>query len=613
MNQPGPQRRPAGVANELKVDHALFLLGYSNLPSTGVGQIGGASLVALVAYQHAAALTLAVWWGYSVMVGLFYFLLLRSFKTSAARPEPDRQAIQRWLYYRRTLQFASSIGWGGLSYLMVPGATEHNAFVMIFFTGVVGHAAFSSLANDFPGSVASAVATSLIFISNLPRIFGEHFQVIVWAYVLYMSAMLVAMRNTQALLRNAVQLRLENEALALDNAEQAAMARQANRDKSEFLAAASHDLRQPVHALLLLVEAYRQQVPSAMNHPLMQHITQAGQSINGLFNALMELSRLESGSEKPVLAEFDLRDALQDVLQRSQPEAQAKGLQLRSFLAPGLVSTRVCSDQVLFKRVVGNLLSNAVRYTPYGGVLLSLRRAHGAAGVWVEVWDTGIGISEADQVRIFDPYVQLTNRERDRSKGMGLGLAIVKHAAGLLGLGISLRSVPGRGTRFRLELPTSLLVKREALGHTHKALQASGQALAQMAGKLAGRRVLLIDDDPLVRVAMQELLGSWGVALRCAENGDDDVAQVCGTDWTPECVLCDFRLPGALDGIDVLDMLQERYPQAIGILQTGELAQAVQARAEESGYMVLFKPVDVAVLASTLSTVLNADHVRGQP
>jgi CheY-like chemotaxis protein len=110
--------------------------------------------------------------------------------------------------------------------------------------------------------------------------------------------------------------------------------------------------------------------------------------------------------------------------------------------------------------------------------------------------------------------------------------------------------------------------------------------------------------------AMQALLGRWGIDLRCAGRGDASVEQVCGVDWQPECVLCDFRLPGAMDGIEMLDHLQDCYPQAVGILQTGELVQTVQARAAEAGYMVLFKPVDAAVLAAMLSSVLNRRSVE---
>jgi CheY-like chemotaxis protein len=122
---------------------------------------------------------------------------------------------------------------------------------------------------------------------------------------------------------------------------------------------------------------------------------------------------------------------------------------------------------------------------------------------------------------------------------------------------------------------------------------------------LRDQRLLLVDDDPMIKRAMQSLLGSWGMDLRRAGLGNASATQVCGTDWQPDCMLCDFRLPGAMDGIEMLDYLQDCFPKAVGILQTGELVQTVQARAAEAGYMVLFKPVDAAVLATTLDTVMN--------
>lgn len=600
--------------DEPEVNHALFLLGYRNLRSSGFGQIVLAFLVTLASYEYAHALTLGIWLGYSILAGLFYFVLLWHFKLSAHLQKPDRRITRRWLRYRRALQLFSSIGWGATSFLMAPQAAAHNAFILIVFTGIVGHSAFANLANDFLGSMVSAGVTMLIFVAYLPQIYGENILAIVLEYGIYALALLVAMHHTQALLRNAIRLRLANEELARNNAEQARRADQANRDKSEFLAAASHDLRQPVHALLLLVEAYRQQVPAAMNHPLMQHITQAGQSINGLFNALMELSRLESGSEKPTLSEFDLPEALQGVLARSQPEAQAKGLHLRSFLAPGLGRMRVCTDQVLLKRIVANLLSNALRYTPRGGVLLALRRCHGAAGgLWIEVWDTGIGIAQADQSRIFDPYVQMANRERDRSKGLGLGLAIVRHACELLGLTVSVHSVPGRGTRFRLELPSRLIVahpKSQVLLHS---AQTKSDGVVQAGVWLRGRRVLLVEDDPLVQLAMQALLSSWQLDVRSATRGDASALEVCAPNWVPECVLCDFRLPGSMNGIELLDFLQQEFPTAIGVLITGEMLPTVQQAAEDAGYMLISKPVDAAVLAYTLGALLERRNEERNP
>jgi signal transduction histidine kinase/ActR/RegA family two-component response regulator len=449
----------------------------------------------------------------------------------------------------------------------------------------------------------SAVIIVLVFMWRIPVIFGVDAATLMMMCIFYVAALTMVLRNTHNSLRESIRLRIDNAALAANNAAQAQRAEQANRDKSEFLAAASHDLRQPVHALLLLIEAYRQQVPAAMSHPLMQHITQAGQSINSLFNALMELSRLESGTEKATLTEFDLHAALLDVLERALPEAQLKGLRLRSFVAPGLTRTQVCTDLVLLKRILGNLLSNALRYTPRGGVLLTLRRSHVANGLWLEVWDTGIGIAAADQARIFDPYVQMANRERDRSQGLGLGLAIVRHACELLGLRVSVHSVPRQGTRFRLELPGSMVLKQ------HVALAPPRVKPVVHAGVwLAGRRVLLVDDDPLVQLAMQALLKSWHLDVRTATHGDASVLEVCANAWEPECVLCDFRLPGTMNGIVLLDFLQQKFPRAIGVLLTGEMLQTVQQAAEDAGYLLLSKPVDAAQLAFTLGALLERRH-----
>ena len=609
-----PHKKTWFPAFEPEVDHALFLLGYQNLLGTSIGQIGLACLVALATYKRADPWILALWLGYLVLAGVGYLQLRRYFRNEVSRPGPNVVGVRRWYRYRRTLHVISALGWGGMGFLMVPQASAHNVIVMAAFTGVVGHAAAGNSANDFLGFVFSAIMLVLVFALNLPAIFGEDAVTVMVMSVFYVVVLTLVLRNTHHSLRESIHLRLSNEALAASNAEQAAIARQASRDKSEFLAAASHDLRQPVHALLLLIEAYRQQMPAAMNHPLMKNITLAGQSINSLFNALMELSRLESGSEKPVLVEFDLRQALQEVLESSQPEAQAKGLHLRSFLAPGLGGMRVCTDQVLFKRIVGNLLSNALRYTPRGGVLLALRRSHGAAdGVWIEVWDTGIGIAKADQTRIFDPYVQMANRERDRSKGLGLGLAIVRHACELLGLKVSVHSVLGRGTRFRLELPGRLMVERSRSPVQPDAAQPKSAGVVQAGVWLRGRRILLVDDDPLVQLAMQALLGSWQLDVRSATRGEPSVLEVCAPDWVPECVLCDFRLPGTMNGIELLDFLQQKFPAAIGVLITGEMLQTVQQAAEDAGYLLISKPVDAAVLAYTLGALLERRHEERMP
>ncbi|OIN92503.1 MAG: hypothetical protein AUJ20_07355 [Comamonadaceae bacterium CG1_02_60_18] len=587
-----------------EVDHALFLIGHSNLLSTGWGQITLVSLVGLASYQRTSPGTLMLWLGYLVLIGLGYLWLYRYFQPEASLPAPNVAGVKRWQSYRRTLQFCSAVGWGCMVWLMVPGASVHNAVLMTVFTGVIGHAAAGNSANDYLGVVISAITTVVVFVWHIPAIFGADALYLMLMLVLYAVVLISSLGNTHRSLRKSIRLQLENKSLAISNAEQAARAEKANRDKSEFLAAASHDLRQPVHALLLLIEAYRQQVPAAQSHPLMLQIVQAGQSINSLFGALMELSRLESGTEQVRMAPVSLGQALQAALKGALPEARNKGLHLRSYVAPKVRSMRVLSDQVLLGRVIGNLISNAVRYTHRGGILVALRWAH-QGGLWLEVWDTGIGISLANQERIFEAYVQVGNHERDRSKGLGLGLAIVKHAAELLGLAVSVRSEPGRGTRFRVCFPAAMLSAAPAAPGPTSPQPDSNVALPRIQPWLAGRRVLLVEDDSLVLAAMTALLTGWGIDLRCAMRSDTSVLRVCAPDWVPECVLCDFRLPGPLTGIGLLDQLQQQFPTAIGVLLTGEMATSVQQDAEDAGYLLLSKPVDASVLAMTLNTLLE--------
>jgi len=584
------------------VERELFTLGYRNLTVHLVGHTGLSMLVAAGTWFAAPHARVLGWLTWMLSLALIFLMGVWAFRKRVRVPGVSTQDLRLWKTIHLWMVTLPGVGWGCIGFLFVPGAQVNNLMVMTSFAGALAYSAVSN-AHDLRGFVVSVTLASAVLLSQIPAAFGDQSLVVMGMCLLYLSVMAWVARNAHSTLIESIKLRLANEILAQKNAQIATRAEQANRDKSEFLAAASHDLRQPVHALLLLIEAYRQQVPTAANHPLVLNIAAAGQSIGSLFNALMELSRLESGMEKPAPSSFELAESLTRLLARVHPEADRKELALRSHVSARLAHLTLHTDKLLLERVLGNLLTNAVRYTERGGILLSLRPAHGGSGCWLEVWDTGLGIAVGDQMRIFDPYVQVANRERDRTKGLGLGLAIVRHASELLGVALSLRSRLGRGSCFRLHLPKALCLPEQV--PTSYKLPDPSSAPVLPSGCLSGRRMLLVDDDPMIQRAMQALLGSWGVDLRSAHTGDASVLNVCGADWVPECVLCDFRLPGAMDGITMLDFLQDHYPDAVGILQTGELVQTVQARAEEAGYMVLFKPVEASVLASTLSAVLD--------
>ena len=593
-----------GPAFELAVRQQLFLLGYRNLGTTGWAQLLLAIGVMASITEHAEPAAQLAWLSVLLMLALAFWGTSRQFRALSQAETPDPAGLRHWALQRRSLQLLSGLTWGGLGFFLVPQASGHNLLIMVVFAGVMGYSTASNGAQDLWGYRVSGFVGTMAMVLLIPRGFGDQSTSVILLYLLYMAVLLSIAGNTHRTLRSAIELRLENETLARANAEAAARAEKANRDKSEFLAAASHDLRQPVHALLLLTEAYRLQEPAAQEHPLVQQISQAGHAISSMINALMELSRLEGHTDRLAMAELDLQATLQDMVAHAQPEARALGLRLRYRASHGLPAQVVRTDPVLLRRVLGNLLSNALRYTPRGGVLLTLRRARGADGLWIDLCDTGIGIAPANLARIFEPYVQLANRERDRSRGLGLGLAIVRKACALLDIGIHVHSLPGRGSRFRLHLPERLLVPADGTSGAVSALPSAGAAVAA-APWLAGRRILLVDDDPMVRAAMQALLGSWRLDLRCAARADASVLEACAGGWVPECVLCDFRLPGDMDGIALLDWLQPHFPDAIGVLLTGELLQIVQQKAEEAGYVLLSKPVDPALLALTLGALLE--------
>jgi two-component system, sensor histidine kinase len=588
----------------LAVDRALFALGYKNLRVHLVGHSIVGFLIAVPAWGVAPLPVMRLWMVWMVFTAIALLIGLIVFRKVSVRGLETVAQLKAWRLAHLFLLCCIGVAWGLAAQLMEPGQIIHNLMILNAFGGTLAYSSVSNGSHDPIGFGVSAVVALLMLMSRIPAIFGAQAWAVLAMCLLYFSVLVLAAYNSRQVLLELIHTKIENEELARSNSVSRAQAEQANRDKSDFLAAASHDLRQPVHALQLLIEAFRHQVPSSASHPLMIHIVAAGQAINALFSALMDLSKIESGREKVSITDFDFKALLTGLVDRHQAEASRKGLKLALFISEKLSWTTLSSDRFLVERLAGNLLSNAIRYTDHGGVLVVLRNAHCGAsrdtGLWLEFWDTGVGIAPQNLERIFNPYVQLQNLERDRAKGLGLGLSIVKHSASLLSLSMQLRSRLGRGTCFRVFVPSAL--GRRAPVPLPPSV--SGEALAG-AHDLAGRRVLLIDDDPMVVLAMKAIFAAWRVDLRCAVVTDYPLLDRLDPDWTPECVLSDFRLPGPLDGIDLLDRLLERFPEAIGILQTGELALDFQVKAEDAGYLVMYKPVMPQVLASVLSVALR--------
>lgn len=349
----------------------------------------------------------------------------------------------------------------------------------------------------------------------------------------------------------------------------------ANAAKTRFLAAASHDLRQPVAAIGLMVSLMREQVVAPALRRMIDRVDEALASMETLLKGLLDLSRLESGAARVRLERVPLQ-ALFDAIAVHETEAAArKGLRLR--FRPTALAVR--SDPVLLEQILRNLVTNAVRYTEQGTVLVAARRRGGQ--VLLQVWDTGIGIREADQAIVFDEFVQVGNPARESAKGLGLGLSIVKRSAAVLGHELQLRSRVGHGSCF------SLLVPRA------DDVQPLPPAATGPAQPLAGRRITVVDDEPAVLESMAERLCAWGAEVRALDGLPALRASLPPSpdegDRYADLLITDQRLPGG-SGLLVIELVRQRCGPLPVLVVTGDTAPADLALLEASGVPVLHKP-----------------------
>lgn len=362
----------------------------------------------------------------------------------------------------------------------------------------------------------------------------------------------------------------------------------ATRAKSRFLAAASHDLRQPIHALGMFVARLAQLPHDRETRHLIGNLEASVRAMQDLLDALLDISRLDADAvrvQRQPVPQAPLFEQLRGAL---MPVATDKGLRLRVRDS----ALWVQSDPTLLHRILLNLVSNALRYTGHGGVLVGCRRSRGGSHLWIEVWDTGVGIPAEHQQDIFREFYQIGNPERDRSKGLGLGLNIVDRTARLLGHELKLCSVPGHGTRFRLELPLAPAGDLQAL------MAAAEQP--QQVDDVRGLRILVIEDDRQSAQALRGLLDSWGCVVAVVE-GLQGALTVVGGGFVPDLVLSDFRLRAGESGMQTLHSLRTQLERPLpACLMSGDTdAELIQA-CRDAGLPLLHKPVRPAKLRTLI-------------
>jgi signal transduction histidine kinase/CheY-like chemotaxis protein len=374
----------------------------------------------------------------------------------------------------------------------------------------------------------------------------------------------------------------------------------ANAAKTRFLAAASHDLRQPVQALAMFLSALQREALPASAAQLVDRMGRSLDGLTDLFDALIDVSRLDAGVVPVRPLPLALAPLLRRLVDELDPQAQARGLQLRLYLGPGAEQAATLTDAALLERCLRNLLDNALKYTDKAGVVLSLRPRPGQPAGWrLQVLDRGQGMTREVQARAFDEFFQADNPGRDRRQGLGLGLAIVRRLVQLLGLPLGLSSTPGRGSRFWLDLP-------------HQDEVADHPPALPVADLQPSLRVAVLDDDADVRDALAALLGHWGHAVVAGADLEGLLAAwQAGDGRVPQALLVDLRLADGLQGLDAARALLGQWGTALPTLViTGDVSPEPLRLIEASGLPWLPKPVMPMRLRAWLNACSLRDGVR---
>lgn len=389
--------------------------------------------------------------------------------------------------------------------------------------------------------------------------------------------------QTRALIERDVRI----EAIGLERDR----ARRADQEKSRFLAIASHDLRQPVHAIGLFAATLEKRVQGSDQEPLVRNMIRAIDGLDRSFNAMLDVSRLDAGTIEPNVQRFALRDLFRRLHMHFAGQAEARDLGLR--FSPGGKS--VSSDPQLLERILGNLVQNALKYTERGGVVVVARstRTH----LNVEVWDTGSGIAEPDLARVFDEFVQVGRGERARTQGLGMGLAIVKRLSRLLGHTLTVASRPGQGTMFRVGIALG------GLGDLQDATAAADTLPMEVSDS---RTVLVIDDEEAIREGLRLLLEEWGYEAITAGSALSAERAIASLAIVPDLILSDLHLGDGPDGIAAIQAVRRQCGHDVhAVLITGDTTPEEMRRVTESGLPVMFKPVQPRKLYNALRGLMS--------
>ena len=587
-----PAKRLSDVTLQALIHAEQISTLYRVLPTSISGNMAGALMLSALLIGERPASVILGWLACITLFQSWRLVLYLKSRAAGFQFENVNRAAAVW---------AAGAGlsgalWGVTALIFfISGHHLYQAVLTILVFGMIA-AAVPMLASHLPSFYLFVLPTLTPFIlRNAYEADVPHLVLSIIATAILLGMMSFA-RDYNRMLTESLRNRFEKQALAdrlaaqNEDLEQARIAaEQANRSKTQFFAAASHDLRQPLHAVGLFASALADKVRDTEGAKLVASINDSVQALEALFNALLDISKLDSGIIKPQVIHLRLSEIFDGLRREFATEAANKGLRLT--ISGG--SHIVASDAVLLERILRNLISNAIRYTAAGEVTVNAAPANGM--LLIEVRDTGIGIRPADRERVFEEFLQLDNPGRTSKKGLGLGLSIVQRLCSLLGYEIHLASDFGKGSTFSFEVPVA-----QAIPAHGGAAGAPSPVHADLTGKL----VVVIDDESAIVDGMQALLTGWGAEVIGSTTGNDVLAAVHATGKLPALLIVDHRLGADENGIEVAQRIRrELDPEIPGILITGSITPDLDAQARAARLEFLLKPVMPEKLRSSIAAM----------
>ena len=582
---------PADAALQREVLHELVVMHATVLRRMPLVQALLAIAVVSVVYSKVPSSILAWWVALAIGIECVRALYAHWLLTDPSRIKPSRE------HARMTVLAALA----GTSVALI-------AVIFFPYLNVVDHAVLGVALYAIPAAgVAVSMSSRYIiaaysFTILLPASliwavsYPEHLVFLIISPLLYGGLLTIVAAESERLLARSVQIRHERDRVVRDlersNAEvHAAMIRaeQSSQARARVLAAASHDLRQPLHALSIYSAVLAEKPTPETLREVGQNIHQIVRSLGSLLTGLLDLSKLSVGYYVVDRQVFALDRLIDELCAEFREPAKARGL---SFV-PQLESVWVEADSNAVARIARNLIDNAIKYTEVGTVQVTVAKVHGAATLIVG--DTGKGIAADEQARVFEEFYQVDNPGRDRNKGVGLGLAIVQRLCDLIRSSIALESEPGKGARFTVNLGECIAA----------APPVAAPVISFGGGALAGRRIFVVDDEIEILHSMAMLLEMWGAQVDSAD-GSAAAFVLCERFGVPDLLITDLRLGGTEHGAALATRLRLRFGSFPVLIITGETSSDDLRTASEAGYPVLQKPISNERLRQAIDELLDA-------